>query len=110
MLLERMCSRAARRVLNRRRRIPAEHIEVGGLPRPRHPSLLEGPRRSFVAGGNIPLHAILDLRSSPDHPLGDAVERFIRREDAERFIEDVRRDDPELASFLRIEERELDVA
>jgi len=28
--------------------------------------------------------------------------------DAERFIEDVRRDDPDLASYLRIEERELE--
>jgi hypothetical protein len=34
------------------------------------------------------VHAILDLRSSPDHPLGDAIETFIRREDAERFIEE----------------------
>jgi hypothetical protein len=31
-----------------------------------------------------------------------------RRDDAERFIEDVRGDDPELASYLRIEERELE--
>ncbi len=48
------------------------------------------------------------VRSSPDHPLGEAVETFIRREDAERFIEEVRGDDPELASYLRIEERELE--
>jgi hypothetical protein len=34
---------------------------------------------------------------------------FIRREDAERFIEEVRGDDSELASHLRIEERELGV-
>jgi len=33
---------------------------------------------------------------------------FIRREDAERFIEEVRRDDPEIAAKLRIEERELE--
>jgi hypothetical protein len=62
-----------------------------------------------VAGSRHPLvvlfYAILDLRSSPDHPLGDAVETFLRREDAERFVEEVRRDDPELASYLRIEER-----
>jgi len=32
----------------------------------------------------------------------------IRREDAERFIEEVRGDDPEVAASLRIEERELD--
>ena len=40
--------------------------------------------------------------------LGDAVDTFIRPEDAERFIEKVRGDDPELASCLRIEERELE--
>ena len=54
------------------------------------------------------VYAIIDLRSSPDHPLGDAVEIFVCREDAERFIEEVRGDDPDLASFLRIEERELE--
>jgi len=54
------------------------------------------------------VYAIIDLRSSPDHPLGDAVETFVRREDAERFIEEVRGDDPDLASYLRIEERELE--
>jgi hypothetical protein len=32
---------------------------------------------------------------------------FIRREDAERFIAEVRGDDPEVAAKLRIEEREL---
>lgn len=36
------------------------------------------------------------------------VEAFVRREEAERFIEEVRGDDPELASYLRIEERELE--
>jgi hypothetical protein len=54
------------------------------------------------------VHAIHDLRSSPDHSLGDAAETFVRREDAERFIEEVRSDDPNLASQLRIEERELE--
>jgi hypothetical protein len=32
----------------------------------------------------------------------------VRREDAERFIEEVRGDEPELAEGLRIEERELE--
>jgi hypothetical protein len=32
---------------------------------------------------------------------------FIRCEDAERFIEQVRGDDAEVAAMLRIEEREL---
>lgn len=46
------------------------------------------------------------------HELGregvhEAAEHFRRREDAERLIEEVRGDDRELASCLRIEEREL---
>lgn len=60
--------------------------------------------------------AVVDDSLSPTTPLGDAVETFIHREDAERFIEEVRSDDPELASddpelasYLRIEERELGV-
>jgi hypothetical protein len=51
--------------------------------------------------------AILDVRSSPNQPLSDAVETFIRREDAERFIAEVRGDDRELASYLQIDEQEL---
>ena len=42
-------------------------------------------------------YAIVDDALSLDFPLGDAVETFIRREDAEWFIEEVRGDDPELA-------------
>ena len=48
------------------------------------------------------------MRSRQTSPLGDSLEVFIRREDAERFIEEVRGDDPEVASHLRIEERELE--
>ena len=33
---------------------------------------------------------------------------FVRREDAECFIEEVRGGDSDLASYLRIEERELE--
>jgi hypothetical protein len=46
--------------------------------------------------------------SSPDNPLVDSIETFIRREDTERFIEKVRGDDPELASYLQLEERQLE--
>jgi hypothetical protein len=35
-------------------------------------------------------------------------EVFVRREDAEQFIEEVRGDEPEMAAKLRIEERELE--
>jgi hypothetical protein len=41
------------------------------------------------------------------HSVG-TIDAFIRREDAERFIEEVRGDDPELAGYLGIEERELE--
>jgi hypothetical protein len=54
------------------------------------------------------VYVIRDERCSLDHPLGDAIEVLIRREDAERFIQEVRGDDPELARHLRIEERELE--
>jgi len=52
--------------------------------------------------------AVVDDAPSPDFPLGDALEAFIRREDAKRFIEEVRGDEPEIAAKLRIEERKLD--
>ena len=60
------------------------------------------------------IHAVLVLRDrrppiDPDHPLGDTVETFVRLEDAERFVDEVRSDDPELAGYLRVEERELEV-
>jgi hypothetical protein len=54
------------------------------------------------------VYAIIDGLSSPQHPLSEAVELFVRREDAERFIEEVNNDEPELASYLRFEERELE--
>ena len=57
---------------------------------------------------NMIVYAVVDDALSPDFPLGVELETFIRREDAERFIEEVRRDDPELARNLRIEERELE--
>jgi hypothetical protein len=53
------------------------------------------------------VYTVVDDSLSPDFPLGVAREVFIRREDAERFIEQVRGDDPDLASHPRIEEREL---
>lgn len=53
------------------------------------------------------VYAVVDDSLSPANPLGDAVDVFIRREDADRFVEDIRSDEPELARSLRIEEREL---
>ena len=55
------------------------------------------------------VYAVVDDALSPDFPLGDTLEVFVRREDADRFIEEVRGDEPEMAAKLRIEERELDI-
>jgi hypothetical protein len=52
--------------------------------------------------------AVVDDALSPDFPLGDSLDVVIRREDAERFVEEVRGDDPEVAAKLRIDERELE--
>lgn len=53
------------------------------------------------------VYAVVDETISPMSPLGNAIDVFLRREDAQRFIEEVDGDDPELAELLRIEEREL---
>lgn len=42
------------------------------------------------------VYAVVSEKLSPTSPLGDAIETFIRREDAERFVEEVRGDDPEV--------------
>jgi hypothetical protein len=55
----------------------------------------------------VVVYVIRDERCSLDHPLGDAIEVLIGREDAQQFLEEVRKDDPELARHLRIVEREL---
>lgn len=60
------------------------------------------------AGANVIVYAVVDDALSPDFPLGLELEVFIRRKDAEGFIAEVRGDEPELASNLRIEERELE--
>ncbi len=54
------------------------------------------------------VYAVVDDAVSPTFPLGDALEVNVRREDAERFIEEITGDEPELAESLRIEERELE--
>jgi hypothetical protein len=49
------------------------------------------------------VYAVVDDSLSPTRPLGV----FVRRTDAERFVEEIRGDEPELAERLRIEERNL---
>ena len=52
------------------------------------------------------VYAVVDDARSPAFPLGDSLEVFIRREDAERCIDGVGGNEPEAAAKLRIEERE----
>jgi hypothetical protein len=54
------------------------------------------------------VYAVVDDSVSARSPLGDSIDVFLPRKDAERFIAEIRGDDPELATPLRIEERELE--
>ena len=54
------------------------------------------------------VYAVVDDALSPDFPLGDSLEVFVRREDAEQFVEEGLGDDPEAAARLRVEERDLE--
>ena len=89
---ERQVTRLAKRQAKKRRHL-RQPSRSGGKP----------------SAGDGVYDVVVDVRSRPDDPCGDAVESYIRREDAERFIDEVRGDDPELAEYLRIEERELEV-
>lgn len=40
------------------------------------------------------VYAVVDDSLSPTSPLGDAIEVFVRHEDAEHFIEEIRYDEP----------------
>ena len=55
------------------------------------------------------VYAIVNVTTRSDHSLGEALDEFLHRDDAERFVEDVRASEPELADELRIVEHELKV-
>ena len=54
------------------------------------------------------VYAVADNALSPDLLLGDSLDVFIRREDAARFVEEYAATILEIATKLRIEERELE--
>ena len=54
------------------------------------------------------VYAVVDASLSSTSPLGDSIDTFLRREDAEPFVARVKRDDPQLASHLRVVGRELE--
>ena len=53
------------------------------------------------------VYCVVDVGLRLDCPLGDSVDVFVRREDAERFVQEVRDDAPDEAETLTIVEREL---
>jgi hypothetical protein len=64
-----------------------------------------GTSPNLATSERVRLFAILDDRTNLEHPLGEALDVLLTRGDAERFIAEVRGDDAEPASHLRIEER-----
>jgi hypothetical protein len=54
------------------------------------------------------VYAVIDDALSSNFPLGDSLEVFIRREETERFVEEARGDDPDVAAKLRIEAHKLE--
>jgi hypothetical protein len=70
------------------------------------PSCLAVMRRAVRPRRRTLMLYSVDLRSMGGNPFGR--ETFSRREEAERFIEELRREDSELGSALRIEEHELE--
>jgi hypothetical protein len=58
-------------------------------------------------GPLVRVYAVVD-ESLSRHWLGESIDVFVRREDAERFIVEIRGDEPGLARPLRIEEREAE--
>ncbi len=71
------------------------------------PSCLAVIRHALEPGTHRLIVYSVDLPStSSNHLFGR--ETFNRRDDAERFIEELRRVEPEFASSLRIEEHELE--
>ncbi len=81
----------------------ADYLEYGGTAYARSCSRALSPRR-LAARSLGASHAVVSVKTEK------AVETFVRREDAERFLEEVRADDAELADRLRVEPVELDAS
>src|SRR6476619_5254491 len=86
----------------------------GGEPRPtpRWPRLSGGGHlpRWVASGGASTLWnrgtcCVASRHTHVHHKTCDSLEVFVQREDVGRFTEEVRGDDPEVATRLRIEER-----
>jgi hypothetical protein len=66
-------------------------LRSGSGPRARVPL----PRaRTVLQSSAVLVYGVVDDAISPDFPLGDALEVFVCREDAGRFVEEVPGDDP----------------
>ena len=85
---------------------PSDESNVTSLPRPElH---VRQSTRSEPRPATAMMQLALLTQHEPRAAARQVIDALLTREDAERFIEEVRRDDPALASYLRIEERELE--
>ena len=66
---------------------------------------MSGPRAQFDA--LMPLYAVRSALLDSD-PLGDCVDLFLRREDAERFLSECLADEPGWRSVLIVEDVEYE--
>jgi hypothetical protein len=73
---------------------------------PDHPTCLAVIRRALEPKKQPVVLYSIDVHSVPNSPFGR--ETFASRDDAESFIEELHRENPDLARDLRIEERILD--
>jgi hypothetical protein len=72
-------------------------LKIDGI----HARSVEPTPQDRLKPHTVTVHAAVDRARPPDLPLGDAVDRFIRRADAERCMEEVRSDDPAMAARRR---------
>lgn len=87
--------------------VRAQHLKiVTGLTHFSH-SWLPSSRSSKDGSTVTSLPTACPIVAEVSSEVNTAFHTFVQREDATRFVEEVRGDDPELASYLRIEEREL---
>ncbi len=71
------------------------------------PRVSEMPRLWRAVSGRRYLATVVVFYGVVSPQTGEAIELFIRRGDAERFVKEVRDDDPELAELLSVEQVEL---
>ena len=63
---------------------------------------------SLLSTPTVIVHALVDDRDEPGHPLGDTVEVYLRRDDAECSLAGIVGDEPDWEPFFEVVEVVLD--